>query len=106
MPVVIDVDGTVTTLSVSLGDAVKTGDVLVAVDTVSLERAVTRARLEVQAAQNQLDQLQDPATAEDIADAEASLVSAQAKLEDVKAGPTVAELDRRPRRPGLGTGKV
>jgi len=92
LPVVIDVDGTVTALPVEVGDAVEAGDLLVGVDTVTLERAAARARLDVAAAQNRLDQLRDPATAEEIAEAEANLASAQAKLDDVQQGPTATEL--------------
>ncbi|MBK8046678.1 MAG: HlyD family efflux transporter periplasmic adaptor subunit [Anaerolineales bacterium] len=91
-PIVIEVDGTVTDLPIAVGDMVETGDLLVGVDTVTLERAVTRARLDVQTSQNQLDQLMDPASTEDIADAEANLASAKANLADVEAGATDAEL--------------
>jgi HlyD family secretion protein len=91
-PVVLEVDGIIIEVAVEVGDEVAIADLLVALDTADLERAVAQAELSLANAQAQLDKLLEPADAAEIASAEASLVSAQENLAEVRAGPSQAEL--------------
>jgi HlyD family secretion protein len=91
-PVVLQVEGNVSQVAVQVGDEVAAGDLLVALDTTDLERAEKQAELTLASAQAQLDALQEPADAAEIASAQASLASAQQNLADVQAGPSQAEL--------------
>jgi HlyD family secretion protein len=86
------VTGIVIEVPVEVGDDVAVGDLLVAMDTVDLERAVERAELNLASAQAQLDELREAADPVDIASAQASLSSAQENLAEVKAGPSAEEL--------------
>jgi HlyD family secretion protein len=91
-PVVLEVEGIVTQVGVVVGDEVAVGDLLVALDTTELERAVAQAELSLANAQSQLDQLLEKVDPAGIASAEASLASAQQSLAEVQAGPSQAEL--------------
>ena len=91
-PVVLEVAGIVTQVAVEVGDQVAVDDLLVALDTTDLERAVQQAELNLAEAQAQLDELLDSADAAEVASAEASLASAQQNLAEVEAGPSEAEL--------------
>ncbi len=91
-PVVLEVDGIVTEVAADMGDTVASGDLLVALDTIDLERTVQTVKLNLQSAQANLDKLTESASAEDIASAQASLTSAQENLLDVQAGPSDEEL--------------
>jgi len=91
-PVMLDVEGIVTQVAVEVGDQVAENDLLVALDTTDLERAVAQAELSLANAQAQLDQLLEAAEAADIASAQSSLASAQENLAEVQAGPSQAEL--------------
>ena len=91
-PVVLEVAGLVTQVAVEVGDPVAVDDLLVALDTTDLERAVAQAELNLASAQAQLDQLLEAGDAADIASAQASLASAQENLAEVQAGPSQAEL--------------
>jgi len=71
--VIVEVDGAVNAVAVGPGDAVKTGDLLLTLTTVELEREARRAELSVEAAKTQLDQLTEAADPADIAAAEADL---------------------------------
>jgi HlyD family secretion protein len=86
------VAGIVTEVPVEVGDDVVTGDLLVAMDTVDLERAVKRAELDLASNQAQLDKLLEAADPADIASAQASLASARENLAEVQAGPSAEEL--------------
>jgi HlyD family secretion protein len=86
------VTGIVVEVPVEVGNDVAVGDLLVAMDTVDLERAVERAELNLASAQAQLDELREAADPVDIASAQASLSSAQENLAEVKAGPSAEEL--------------
>jgi HlyD family secretion protein len=90
--VVLQAEGIVTQVAVEVGDLVAVDDLLVALDTTDLERAVEVAELKLADAQAQLDQLLEAADAAEIASAEASLASAQQSLAEVEAGPSQAEL--------------
>jgi HlyD family secretion protein len=87
-----EVSGVVKTVKVKVGDQVQAGDVLLAFDTVALERAVKRAELAVAAQRNNLTKLTEPADASELAVAEANLADAEENLADVEAGPSDAEL--------------
>jgi HlyD family secretion protein len=91
--VALEVGGVVNRIDVAVGDAVQAGDVLLALDTVALERAVKRAELTVEAQRNNLAQLTEAATASEIAVAEANLAEAKQTLADVQAGPSEAEIN-------------
>jgi RND family efflux transporter MFP subunit len=90
--VVLQVEGTVATVLVAVGDQVKTGDLLLSLDTVDLERAVRQAELGVAASQAQIDQLNEGADPSDLAAAEASLASAQEQYRNLLAGKNQDEL--------------
>ena len=61
-PVVLQVGGIVTQVAVEVGDEVDVGDLLLALDTTDLERAVAQAELSLAEAQAQVDELLEPAT--------------------------------------------
>jgi HlyD family secretion protein len=91
-PVVLQADGIVTQVAVEVGDEVAADDLLVALDTADLERAVKQAELNLASAQAQLDELLEPADPAEIASAQASLAAAQQNLAEVRTGPGQAEL--------------
>ncbi len=91
-PVVLEVDGIVSQVAVQVGDVVAANDLLVALDTTDLERAVKQAELSLASTQAQLDELLESADPAEIASAQASLASAQQTLAEVQAGPSQAEL--------------
>jgi len=84
--------GIVQDVMVSVGDTVQAGDPLAQLDTTDLEFMVARMEQNLTLQQANLDSLQDGATAEDIAAAEAAVHSAQLNLEDVLAGPTEQQI--------------
>lgn len=90
--VALEVGGVVNTIHVAVGDAVQAGDRLLTLDTVTLERAVKRAELTVEAQRNSLAQLTEAATASEVAVAKANLAEAKQTLADVQAGPSAAEI--------------
>ena len=91
-PAVFQVEGAVVGVAVEVGDEVSAGDLLIALDTTDLERAVAQAELSLAASQAQLDTLLEPADPAEIAAAQTSLASAQENLLEVQAGPGEAEL--------------
>ena len=90
--VALGVAGIVDDIAVQAGDEVSAGQVLLTLDSTELERAVKRAELDVEAAQNTLDELSEAADDAEIAAAQASLVEAQENLADVQAGPDAGEI--------------
>ena len=90
--VALEVDGVVSEIDTAVGARVKRGDVLLRLDTTDLERALALAQLSVEDAKIKLADVQEPASAADIAKAQATLQEAQAKLADVKAGPSTEEV--------------
>ena len=90
-PVVLQADGMVTQVAVQVGDVVAANDLLVALDTTDLERAVEQAKLNLDSTQLQLDKLKEPADPAEVASARASLASAEENLAMVQAGPSQAE---------------
>lgn len=91
--VVLEGNGVVTRVNYNVGDTVAAGDVLVALDTTDLERALRRAELNVEASKNSLAQLSEEPDANEVARAEAELLAAQENLKTVQAGPTLREID-------------
>ncbi|MBI1880645.1 MAG: efflux RND transporter periplasmic adaptor subunit [Chloroflexi bacterium] len=90
--VVLQADGIITQVPVKPGDEVAAGDLLVALDTIDLERAVQQAELDLAAKQAELDKLVEPAAPAEVVAARASLASAQEKLAELQAGPRAAQL--------------
>ncbi len=84
--------GRVISVSVVEGQAVQSGDELARLETTALERQVARAQASLQTSQARLRQAERPATAEELASAQALLASAQATYDRVKAGPLPEEL--------------
>lgn len=90
--VTLGVDGEFAQVLVKPGDQVQAGDLLLALDTIALERAVSRAELNVQTQVNRQQQLQQDADALELAAAQANLASALEDLAQVRAGPSNAEI--------------
>jgi HlyD family secretion protein len=90
--VVLDVPGTVVTVPVRVGDIVKPGDLLLALDTGDLERSVQQAEASVAASQAALDKLTEPPLPADLAAAKASVTAAQEALTQLQAGQTQDQL--------------
>jgi RND family efflux transporter MFP subunit len=90
---VFQVGGIVTEIAVKPGDTVKAGDLLVALDSTELERAVQRANLSLSVSRNALAQLHEPASQADIEAAQSNLAAAQESLAELQAGPSAAELE-------------
>jgi HlyD family secretion protein len=90
--VVLQVQGTVVTVPVRVGDVVKPGDLLVALDTTDLERSVQQAEASVAASQAALDKLTQPPLPADLAAAKANLVAAQEAYTQLLAGQTEDQL--------------
>jgi HlyD family secretion protein len=84
--------GTVAQVSVTAGQQVNAGQVVAQLDMTNLQLQVQEAQAALDAAQANLQQAQQPASADDIAAAEAALASAQANYDSVKAGPSKADL--------------
>jgi multidrug efflux pump subunit AcrA (membrane-fusion protein) len=83
---VMETGGIVAEVNVEVGDAVTAGQVLLTLDTTDLERAADQAELNVEAARLALDDVQTPATASELAEAEASLLEARENLDTLLAG--------------------
>ncbi len=84
--------GTIAEVMVRVGDSVNAGDPLVQLNTADLERTVESARQALAAQEANLATLITPATASELAAAEASVASAQAALDDLTDGPSEMEL--------------
>ena len=89
---VFQVDGIIREVAVEVGDEVAAGDLLVALDSADLERAVRRAELEVESSKAAYQKLLEPASQAEIAAAQATLASAQENLAEIQAGPSATEL--------------
>lgn len=88
----LQVAGIVKEVTVKAGDEVAANDLLVALETADLERAVQRTELAVAISQAALDKLLEPGTEADIAAAQANLAAAQETLAELRAGPSATEL--------------
>ena len=74
------------------GDSVRAGDVLLQLDTSTLEFRVARMQQNLTLKEVNLEALQNGSTAEDILAAETAVTSAKLNLENVLAGPTEQEI--------------
>lgn len=80
--------GTIASVSVKAGDVVTKGQAIASLDPSDLQLAVTQAQANLDSAQAKLAQLKVGPTAADLASAQAQVQSAQAKLDQLKAGAT------------------
>jgi len=76
---------------VDVGDQVKEGDVLARLDSAALEAQRAQALASLEAAKSQLELLQDPAKAQDVAAANAAIAAASAAYDRAANGPTGEE---------------
>ena len=88
----LQTSGTVAAVNAQAGDSVSAGDILVLLDTTSLQRAILEAEQAVAIQEQNLAKLNLPAASYDIASAEAALTSAQAALDDLLAGPSESDI--------------
>jgi HlyD family secretion protein len=84
--------GEIAEVLVDKGQQVERGDMLARLDTASLEWQIARSQASLETAQARLEQAQQPASAEDLASAQAALDSAIANLDKVKAGPSAEDI--------------
>ena len=84
--------GIVEELYVSVGESVNEGDPILQLETAELERAVLNAQQTVAIQEANLENILAPASAADIASAEAAVVSAEAALADLLNGPSADEI--------------
>lgn len=89
-----DTGGVVRTVSVTLGQTVKKGDVLATVDDTSLKDAVADAELALRQVEAAIRLQNAPPTKEDLAAAKAALNAAYASYNVTKAGTSQSDLER------------
>ena len=87
-----EMSGPIAEVLVSEGQQVEAGQVLARLDAASLEWQVARAQASLDTAQARLEQASEPPSEADLASAQAALDSAMANYDKVKAGPTEEEL--------------
>ncbi|MFN8465588.1 MAG: efflux RND transporter periplasmic adaptor subunit [Caldilineaceae bacterium] len=85
------VAGQVLEVLVDVGAQVKEGDVLARLDSAALEAQRAQALASLEAAKSQLELLQDPAKAQDVAAANAAIAAASAAYDRAANGPTGEE---------------
>jgi HlyD family secretion protein len=90
--VVLQSSGIVDDIAVEVGDVVKQGDLLMSLDTAELERGVEQAEINFETARLAFEELTKPPEDSDVAVAEANLLLAKERLALVEAGPTAEEL--------------
>lgn len=93
VPVAVEVIGQVLALNVDIGDAVMAGDILLQVDSTTLEVQRSQALAGLKAAQAQLDLLLLDPNASNVAAAQASIAAANAAYQKAIAGPTQQDLE-------------
>lgn len=91
--VVLLTSGIINAVAVEVGDTVQRGDLIVALETQPLEWAVEQANINLENARLDLRTATEAVDESDIALAEATLLSAQENLALVEAGPTKEQLD-------------
>ncbi len=82
--------GKVTAVNVTVGQAVKQGDVLAEIESDTLQDSLTKAQVNLASAQTKLNQLLEGSTTAELASADQSVIQAQANLE--KANTALQEL--------------
>ena len=90
--VVLQSGGIVDHIAVAVGDVVKQGDLLMSLATADLERRVEQAEIEFETARLAFEELAKPPEEGDVAVAQADLLLAKERLALVEAGPTDEEL--------------
>ena len=85
--------GTVKEIRVKEGDAVKAGTVIACLDDTDAKLQVAQAEANLASAQARLEQAKQGATPEDIAAAKAALASAQENLKKLQAGPSARDVE-------------
>lgn len=93
VPVAVEVVGKVLQLNVDIGDSVKAGDVLLQIDSTTLEAQRAQAVAGLKAAQAQLDQLMLGPDAGNVEAARASVAAANAAYQKALDGPTEQDLE-------------
>ena len=84
--------GIVMTVPVTLGERVEAGQALVQLDTRQLDLQLAQAEANLAAAQARLDQLNHGPTAQDVAAAQQNVAAAQAAYDKVVAGPAASDV--------------
>jgi HlyD family secretion protein len=84
--------GPIAEVLVEEGQQVEAGQVLARLDTASLEWQIARSQASLDTAEARLEQVQRPPSTEELASAQAALESAIANYEKVKEGPTKEDL--------------
>jgi HlyD family secretion protein len=84
--------GVVQKVNVQVGDQVKAGQALAALDTTDLQLQVQNAQVNLKVAQDKLAQAKNPNTAQDIASARAQVDSAQAAYNKLVAGAAASDI--------------
>ncbi len=84
--------GVVVSVPVALGEHVAAGQVLAQLDTRQLELQLAQAEANLAIAQAKLDQINQGPTAQDVAAAQQNIASAQAAYDKVRAGPAASDL--------------
>jgi HlyD family secretion protein len=84
--------GSIAEVLIEKGQEVESGEELARLDTTTLEWQVARAQASLDTAQARLEQAQKPASAEDIASAQAALDSAVANYKRVEEGPSAEDI--------------
>ncbi len=85
--------GQVKEVKVAEGDEVKAGQVIATLDSTDADLQVAQAQASLSSAQIKLDQARQPSAPEDVAAAQAALASAQASLKELQAGPLPADVE-------------
>jgi HlyD family secretion protein len=93
VPVAVEVVGQVLQLNVDVGDSVKAGDVLLQIDSTTLEAQRAQAVAGLKAAQAQLDQLMLDPDASNVEAARANVAAANAAYQKALDGPTQQDLE-------------
>ncbi len=84
--------GTISSIPVKLGQTVEKGQTIAQLDPSELNLAVTQAEASLSSARAKLESVKAGSATKDVANAEAALRSAQAKLDSLKLGPTFSDL--------------
>jgi HlyD family secretion protein len=84
--------GTVNAINVQVGDRVKAGQVLAALDSADLELQLRNAQVNLKNAQDKLAQTKNPSTVQDIASARAKIDATQAAYDKTVAGASQSDL--------------
>ncbi len=84
--------GRITERYVQVGDSVQAGDPLVQLETAQLELNLASAQQNLRLQEANLAALSEPAAAADVAAAQANVASAQASLDELRVGPSPAQM--------------